>query len=241
MFEVVAAKWCPPLLNFPGLLSCSTLNRTQMAYETQSEPRAASAEISAGAMTYEEFLNSPGDNHHVEWVNGRMVSMGPVTKSHEIIRGFLYALIKHFAEARHLGQVYSEPFQMKTGPDLPGRAPDLFFVANENLGRVKRLNLEGPADLVVEIISPGSRAMDRGDKFYEYEQGGVPEYWLLDPERRQAEFYLRGDDSIFRVVPLGGDGIYRSKVLAGLWLKVDWLWQPAPPPILEVLKEWRLI
>ena len=127
---------------------------------------------------------------------------------------------------------------MKNSPEIP---EEPFFVANEHLGRVKRLNLEGPADLVIEIISPGSRATDRGDKFYEYEQGGVPEYWLLDPERRQAEFYLRGEDGIYRLVPLGSDGIYRSKVLAGLWLKVGWLWQPLPPPVMDVPREWQLV
>ncbi len=212
-----------------------------MAYEIQTEPRTASKKTFGEAMSYEEFLHWPGEDHHVEWVNGGIVFMSPVTKPHEIIRGFLYSLIKFFAEARHLGEVYSEPFQMKTGPDLPGRTPDVFFVANKNLERVKRLNLEGPADLVVEIISPGSRATDRGDKFYEYEQGGVPEYWLLDPERRQAEFYLRGKDGIYRLVAPGGDGIYRSTVLAGLWLKVGWLWQTLPPPIMDVLREWRLV
>lgn len=212
-----------------------------MTRQIEIQPRAASAETSTGALTYEEFLNWPGDHHHVEWVYGRMVFMSPVTEPHENIRGFLYSLIKHFAEAHRLGRVYSEPFQMKTGLDLPGRAPDVFFVANRHIGRVRRLNVEGPADLVVEIVSPGSRATDRGDKFYEYEQGGVPEYWLLDPERQQAEFYLRGEDGIYRVAPLASDGIYRSTVLAGLWLKVEWLWQPMQPPMMEVLREWRLI
>jgi len=167
--------------------------------------------------------------------------MSLVTEPHENIRGFLYSLLKNFVEAHHLGRVYSEPFQMKTGPDLPSRAPDVFFVANENLRRVTRMYLEGPADLVVEIISPVSRATDRGDKFYEYEQGGVPEYWLLDPERQQAEFYLRGSDGIYRLVPLGSDGVYRSKMLKDLWLRVEWLWQPQPPPILDVLREWKLV
>jgi Uma2 family endonuclease len=114
-------------------------------------------------------------------------------------------------------------------------------VSNENLGRLKRLYLEGPAHLVVEIISPGSRAMDRGEKFYEYEQGGVPEFWLIDPQRKQAEFYQRGQDGIYRLVPPGSDGLYHSQVLKGLWLKVDWLWQEPLPPLRNVLKEWRLI
>jgi hypothetical protein len=41
--------------------------------------------------------------------------------------------------------------------------------------------------------------------------------------RQQAEFYLRGDNGIYRLVPLGTDGIYHSRVLTGLWLKVECL------------------
>ena len=130
---------------------------------------------------------------------------------------------------------------MKTGPDLPGREPDILFIAREHLDRMRNSYLDGPADLVVEIISPDSRARDRGEKFYEYEQGGVREYWLLDPLRRQAEFYQRGPDGIFRLVPGGEDGTYRSAVLEGLWLKVEWLWQEPLPPLMSVLREWRLV
>lgn len=64
---------------------------------------------------------------------------------------------------------------------------------------------------------------------------------MLDPERQQVEFYLRGDDGIYLMARLAGDGIYRSKVLAGLWLKVDWLWRPQPQPTMEVLREWKFI
>jgi Putative restriction endonuclease len=76
-----------------------------MACETQNEPREVSAEDSAGRVAYEEFLNWPGDNHHVEWVNGRIVFKSPVTKPHEIVRRFLYTLINLFVEVRHLGEV----------------------------------------------------------------------------------------------------------------------------------------
>ena len=83
---------------------------------------------------------------------------------------------------------------------------------------------------------PGGRATDRGDKFYEYEPGGVPEYWLRpDPQWQQAELYLRGYDSMRRIEPPAGNSVCLSKVLAGLWLKVDWLGQPLPPPVMEVL------
>jgi Uma2 family endonuclease len=130
---------------------------------------------------------------------------------------------------------------MKTGDDLPGRLPDIFFVSNENLHRVKDNRLEGPADLTIDIISPESRSRDRGEKFYEYEQGGVREYWLLDPLRKRAEFYQLGEDDLYRPVNADSNGVYHSAVLEGLWMKVDWLWQQPLPTTLSVIKEWKLV
>jgi Uma2 family endonuclease len=130
---------------------------------------------------------------------------------------------------------------MKTGADLPGRAPDIQFLSNANLSRRKKTFIERPADLVVEIISPGSRAGDRGDKFFEYEQAGVSEYWIIDLDRKQAEFYPRGSDGIYTNVSKSPDGIYRSSTLPGLWLRIEWLWQRPLPTVLGGLREWKLI
>jgi len=101
--------------------------------------------------------------------------------------------------------------------------------------------LDGPADMALEIISPESRARDRGEKFYEYEQAGVREYWLIDPVRKQAEFYRLDDEGIYQLVPADADGIFHSDVLDGLNLKVDWLWQEPLPMLMSVLKEWGLV
>lgn len=204
-------------------------------------PQEAPAAPPLPKMTYEEFLEWADEDTFAEWVNGEVVFMSPVSKDHSDLMGFLLSLVRFFVEAHQSGVVHSDPFQMKTGPDLPGRAPDLLFVATENLPRIKRNYLEGPADLVVEIVSPESRARDRGDKFYEYEAGGVGEYWLLDPLRRQAEFYGRNEDGIYRPLPIAEDGVFRSVALPGLWLRVDWLWQRPLPALLGVLREWGLV
>jgi Uma2 family endonuclease len=190
-------------------------------------------------MTYDQFLQWDGDNQHVEWVNGEVVPMTPISGPHNTTGNFLIAAFGTFVEHFALGEIRTDPFQMKTGPDLPGRAPDLLFVANRNLRRLHRTYLEGPADLVIEIISPESRTIDRVHKFREYEEGGVREYWLIDPERRRAEFYRRGRDGRFRLVAVGKDAVFRSAVVKGLWLRVDWLWDR--PPLLKVLREWKLI
>jgi Uma2 family endonuclease len=210
-----------------------------MAQEIKDETLAAT-EAPPAKMSYEEFLAWADEDTWAEWVNGEVVPISPVSSQHQDILGFLLALIPCFVEVHQLGEVLSL-FQVKAGADLPGRMPDLLFVAQENLSRLKTYYLDGPADLVVEIVTLESRGRDRGDKFYEYEQGGVREYWLIDPLRKQADFYQLGADGIYRLAPVGGDGIYRSQVLEGLWLKVDWLWQEPLPPLLDVLKEWKLI
>jgi Uma2 family endonuclease len=192
-------------------------------------------------MSYATFLEEwEGCELPVEWVNGEVVTMAPVSDEHSDEQVFLQTVMKMFVDAHDLGQVRSEPFQMKTGPDLPGRAPDVLFVARKNVGRLKRNHLQGPADLVVEIISPGSQKVDRKEKYAEYQAGGVREYWLIDPPRKKAEFYLRGRDGRYRLATIE-DGIFRSTILKGLWLKVDWLWRKPLPSVIDIAKEWKLI
>jgi Uma2 family endonuclease len=192
-------------------------------------------------LSYEEFLIAY-DGVFAEWVDGEVVlRMSPVSCTHQLLVNFLASLFKIFCEARDAGQVLTAPFQMKPGPKLSGREPDVLFVAKEHLHRITRNHLDGPGDLVVEIISPDSRTRDRKEKFAEYEQGGVREYWLVDPERREAAFFVRGENGRYQPRAPGEDGIYRSAVLDGLWIGVDWLWREPLPAVISVLKEWKLV
>ena len=192
----------------------------------------------AKKMTYEEFLAWANEDTLAEWVDGEVVMYSPANDRHQDLSGFLESVLRSFVEVHELGIVRSAPFQMKLER---GREPDLLFVASEHLGRLRETYLEGPADLLVEIVSPESVGRDRGEKFCEYEQAGVPEYWLIDPVREQAEFYQKGDRGPYRVVLPDAEGIYRSGVVSGFWLRVAWLWQRPLPPVLDVVRELGLI
>lgn len=185
-------------------------------------------------ITYEEFLERFIDER-AEWVDGEVVPMSPVSDEHQEIVRLLLRLISDLLEARPLGRVFYEPFQMKTGPNLPGREPDLFFVRQDRLAGVQKAHFAGPGDLVVEVVSAESRGRDRGEKFYEYERGGVREYWIIDPDRKVAEFYVLGDDGLFHATNPDAEGVYRSAVIAGFFVKVGWFWKI--PPLQEALKE----
>lgn len=197
--------------------------------------KAARREPPTGKMTYEEFLAWADEDTLAEWVNGEVVMVSPASDRHQDIADFLVSVLRIYVTAHGLGWVRSAPFQMKTGPELPGREPDVLFLRKEHLGRLKENYLDGPADLVVEIVSEESGPRDRGEKFYEYEAGGVAEYWLIDPQREQAEFYQLGEDKRYHLILPDEEGRYHAREVSGFWLRVAWLWQdPLPSPIRAV-------
>ncbi|HET8523086.1 MAG TPA: Uma2 family endonuclease [Thermomicrobiales bacterium] len=188
-------------------------------------------------MTYEEFLNSEMSETHAEWVDGEVTVFMPPTERHADVTLFLSMLLALYAGTFGLGKVFTAPFEMRVRPDRSFREPDVLFVARRHLDRLDGNRVNGPADLVVEVISTSSVHRDRVVKFAEYQMAGVPEYVMVDS--RAGEHFLE----LFR---LSADGLYRSvaadrfgrlhfETLPGFWLDVSWLRQESLPDPLHAL------
>lgn len=136
----------------------------------QQTVKVSRKEPSREELTHEAFLDWADEDTLAEWVGGEVIMVSPASTCHQQLAGFLEKAMGLYVDQRSLGQVLSAPFQMKLEH---GREPDLLFIASEHLDRLRETYLDGPADLVVEIVSPDSIGRDRGDKFYEYAQGGV--------------------------------------------------------------------
>jgi Uma2 family endonuclease len=184
-------------------------------------------------ISYEDFLAHYEDTF-AEWVDGRVIMSPPVSLKHQDIVGFLESLLQFYVVSRRLGKILMGPFQMKM--EKSGREPDIIYVSYQNYDHLMHIYLDGPADMAVEVISKESRHRDTVKKMNEYESAGVPEYWLIDPIRKQAKFYRLGTDHLYHQVPLDNEGIYHSEVITGFWLRVSWLWQE-PLPLLEAWQE----
>ena len=179
-------------------------------------------------MNYEAWLALPDHVHTaglVEWVNNEAIFHMPPNLNHQDIGLFLAQLLGLFADFFKLGKVLISPAEVKL-PNNTAREPDIFFVANAHLDRITAQRVEGAPDLIIENISPESAGRDRDDKFDEYQDAGVREYWLVDPwlRRQQVLFYQLGSEGLFKLTSLD-HGIYRSAVLPNFWLNPDWLWQ----------------
>ncbi|MGH2386584.1 MAG: Uma2 family endonuclease [Chloroflexota bacterium] len=188
---------------------------------------------STKTMSYEEFLDWADEDTLAEWVEGKVVMSSPAGLRHQDLVTFLGGVLAGFSRLHDLGRIVTAPFQMK----LPrsGREPDVLFVANAHLSRLHPTFLDGPADLVVEVLSPESIGRDRGDKFFEYQAAALPEYWLIDPITRRAEFYQLDTQGVYTLVTPDANGIYRSSTLADFWLDIAWLWLDPLPRIEDAL------
>jgi Uma2 family endonuclease len=189
-------------------------------------PAAESATVvDSTHKTYEQYLALPNDGRQVEWVNKEIVYSMPPLTVHQNIVSFIARLLGNFVEFFNLGRVMLSPFEMQCDPDGNSREPDILFVSTEHLDRLTPRRLEGAADLIIEVVSDDSVSRDYDDKFVEYQECGVQEYWIVDPRprRNRAAFYQRNSEGVFEAVN-PQNGIYRSAVVPNFWIKVEWLW-----------------
>jgi Uma2 family endonuclease len=184
-----------------------------------------SGEIIASDVSWDDYMRLYAADH-AEWIERDVIRMSPVTFTHNVLSLLLAKLLSFYLEATDEGELMLEPFVMRLR-DISAREPDLQVVLKANAGRRRETYVDGPADLVIEIVSPESDTRDRVEKFAEYERGGVAEYWIIDPLHQEALFYRRESDGVFHRAALA-EGIYTCAVLPRLRLPVAWLWREPP-------------
>jgi Uma2 family endonuclease len=162
--------------------------------------------------------------------------MSPVTLLHAAITEFLRRLIGNFVDEHDLGVVLSEPFQVRFAKLRRRRSPDIIFVSNKRLHLLRDMELDGAPDLIVETVSPSTQSIDRREKFLEYQDAGVREYWLVDPHSRTIEMYTLARDGKFKLIP-ERHGVLRSRVLRGLYVDLRWLSRTRYPKVSALLRE----
>ncbi len=197
----------------------------------------ANKPAAAQKVTFDAFLAWLDEDTHAELENGEIIMASPASRTHQDISVWLTMTLGYYIRKQKLGWITNAPFQVRLGQSNQSREPDLVFLKTEHLDRLKDTYLDGAADLIIEIISPESINRDRGRKFVEYEQEGMPEYWIIDPLRKQVEFYQLGKDKLYHLSAPDDKGVYYSQSVKGFFLKVDWLWQRPLPDELEVLRQ----
>ena len=176
--------------------------------------------------TYAELVaEMPETNQpHELWDGELIMAPAPFFDHQKTVLRF-YRRLDDWVSARDLGEVIASPIDMVLSPHRAIQ-PDVAFIAKDKLAIIQRV-IMGPADLVAEVVSLGGRNRDRIEKRDLYEQHGVREYWIIDPEPETVEV-LALVNGRYELVQSSLPGeTAASRLLGGFEVSVDYLFRGA--------------
>lgn len=166
-------------------------------------------------LTYDDLLAMPDDLNHYEIINGVLLVSPAPNRAHQLTSIRLFRVLDAFTERHGLGDIYYAPVDVRLTP-FSVVEPDLLFIRTKRLAiYTEKGVVEGPPDLVVEIVSPSSTRIDAIDKAALYASAGVPEYWLTNPETKTFRLLILGSDGTYHDAE-AADGRFQSTVIPGL-------------------------
>ena len=169
--------------------------------------------------TYDEMVAKlPESNLPMELWDGEIIMSPTPIPNHQRLVFNLATLFRNFVNERKLGEVFLSPLDVVLSQHRVVQ-PDVFFISKARLNLVTDRVRCAP-DLAVEVISEGSWKRDRVEKKDLYEQHGVREYWIVDPEARTIEVFAleRGAFKLTSKAEVGETA--KSKLLPGF--EITW-------------------
>lgn len=160
--------------------------------------------------TIREVWESLPEGTRAQIIEKHLIMSPPPSDSHQKLLIDLILQIGNYLKLNTLGVLRSAPYGVYFNEENI-LEPDLSFISNENLHKIKENGLHGAPDLVVEILSPSTAQYDRHQKKKVYEHHGVKEYWIVDPDNKKAEGYFLEEGQYGS--PLELDGRIDSRVL----------------------------
>jgi Uma2 family endonuclease len=149
----------------------------------------------ARSLTWDEYLDLPGETRNTDLIDGKLVVNAPSAQHERVIGNLLFAARLWLRDAGRLG-VWTTQQPVKI-TDRRGYQPDASWFPVEQCAPPDRpAQFEGLPTIVVEVLSPSTRSLDLVRKRGDYERIGVRELWLLDSESTSA-LVLRGDGDRF--------------------------------------------
>src|SRR5437016_1741075 len=175
--------------------------------------------INKPVWTYEDYCVLPQDFNRHEVIEGDHVVTPSPTPRHQQISINLGAMLAPHIRSHDLGRLLDAPMDVLLAPTSVVQ-PDLLFIKKERLQIITETNVQGVPDLVVEILSPSTAAIDRGGKMALYAKYGVPHYWIVDSDRLTLEMYELEGGKYRLAAQFGKDNRAQSPLFPGLVIPI---------------------
>lgn len=189
---------------------------------------SAAADLERELLTAQDFLEWLEPGRHADLIDGEIFMHSPVSIRHADLLNFVDSVLRVYIDRHRIGVLYREVVAVR----LSGRnvfMPDLAFYRAGRESAIRETHISEAPDLVVEVLSPRTADRDIGPKFAEYEEHGVREYWILDPETLAHRFYRASGEELVEYAD--GEKRIDSSVVPGFFLKREWLDPGALPRI----------
>lgn len=163
----------------------------------------------------------------VELIKGKIMEMSPApTRIHQkIARKLVLEFSKVFDN--HSCEFYFAPFDVRF-PDENGHIknvvqPDLCVICDPN--KLDERGCIGAPDLVVEILSPDNSKKEMKNKYELYQEQGVKEYWIVEPQSRNIFIFVLENGKYIGIQPVAEDEIVTSVVFPSLSFSTQGLYE----------------
>jgi len=185
---------------------------------TYEEFTSYSPHSTIGPYRSADFLQLP-EGEPVELLRGRFVVSPCPTPRHQMI---VLQLALHLERiCQQTGDlVFPAPMDVVLSDDTILQ-PDIALIRASNRGRVQD-RIQGPADLVIEVLSPSTSRRDRLEKLDLYAKYGIAEYWIVDPESRVFDFYTNHNGTF--TVTMSAK-VYQSPQFVEVQIDLDEFWK----------------
>ena len=178
--------------------------------------------------TVDDYRALPDGPPHTQLIDGEFFVFESATPFHQQILGNLQVALVLWARATGGGTVALGPLDVYLS-QFDVVQPDLIFIARDRLSIIQR-RIHGPPDLVIEILSPSTRAVDKGKKAALYARSGVKEMWIVEPELEAVMLHHFGKGGEMSVRTATGTDIIASSLLPGFEMKAAEVFESDLPP-----------
>jgi Uma2 family endonuclease len=164
----------------------------------------------------------PEDGNRYEAVHGELLVTPAPRELHQRVVVRLIGALTEYLRNYPLGALYTSPADLSWGPDILVQ-PDV-FVANLDEARTGEWSRIRTLLLSVEVMGPSTTRYDRFTKRRLYQEVGIPAYWVVDPDAREAEVWTPA--ATFPVVVRDALVWEPAGAAERFTLALDWLFRP---------------
>jgi Uma2 family endonuclease len=160
-----------------------------------------------------------------ELINGDLIMSPAPNPYHQRVSKKLFKLLD--ASSANFGEVFYAPIDLYIDQKNVFQ-PDLLVISKTKSSLITNRGIEGPPEIVIEIISPSNIFIDRNTKKKTYLDFGVQEYWIVDPGNKTLEIYTPQTGEDMPILYLAEEGAVKSSVLVNLEFNLEEIFSVNP-------------